>query len=172
MSSGRKIVRPVTEEDIRKWEKSWSEMMVKIWTENILRLGIVRTGSLLRSLSHQETNLSGQITIAHQFLLYGIFVGRGTGKGYRRGNSGKDDENGLRFLDKKYRKAHKLGKPRKKREWWLPRYLSSIEVLSEVERNLYGEAYMGTLSNVVQAMSGNFRLQGSGGTDVTHALTF
>lgn len=170
MSSGREIRQPVTEEDIRAWERGWADMMIKIWKENILRMGIVRTGALKNSLSYNIGNATGQITIAHQFLLYGIFVARGTGNGYRRGNSGKDDENGLQFLGKSYRKAHKLGKPRQKREWWLPRYLSSVNVLTEVERSLYGEAYMGTLSDVVKAMFGGSSIKASDGTDVTHVL--
>lgn len=155
MSSGREIKRPVTEDDVRKWEEGWAEMMVTIWRENILRLGIFDTGKLYDSFSRSIHNTSGQITIAHEFMLYGIYVARGVGKGYRRGNSGKDDENGLRFLGKAYRKAHKMGSPRKKRDWFSRRYLSSIKVLARVERDLYGEAFMGNLSNVVQAMFGN-----------------
>ena len=155
MSSGRSIKRPVTEQDIRKWEEGWAEMMVTIWRENILRLGIVDTGRLHDSFSHHVTDTAGQITIAHEFMLYGIYVARGVGRGYRRGNSGKDDENGLQVLGKAYRKAHKMGKARKKRDWFSSRYLSSIKVLARVERDLYGEAFMGNLSNVVQAMFGN-----------------
>ena len=155
MSSGRSIKRPVTEEDVRKWEQGWAEMMVTIWRENILRLGIVDTGRLHGSFSYHVTDTAGQITIAHEFMLYGIYVARGVGRGYRRGNSGKDDENGLQFLGKAYRKAHKMGKPRQKRDWFSSRYLSSIKVLARVERDLYGEAFMGNLSNVVQAMFGN-----------------
>jgi len=155
MSSGREIKRPVTEDDVRKWEEGWAEMMVTIWRENILRLGIFDTGKLYDSFSHSIHNTSGQITIAHEFMQYGIYVARGVGRGYRRGNSGKDDENGLRFLGKAYRKAHKMGQPRKKRDWFSRRYLSSIKVLARVERDLYGEAFMGNLSNVVQAMFGN-----------------
>lgn len=37
-------------------------------------------------------------TIEHRFREYGIYVANGTGWGYRKGNSGKDDENGLQFM--------------------------------------------------------------------------
>ena len=170
MSSGREIRRPVAEEDIRAWERGWADMMVTIWRENILRMGIIRTGTLKDSLSYNVSDTNGQISIAHQFMLYGIFVARGTGKGYRRGNSGKDDENGLQFLGKSYRKAHKLGKPRQKREWWFPKYMGSLQVLSEVERSLYGEAYMGTLSNVLSAVFGGETVTASDGSSVTHVF--
>lgn len=171
MSSGREIKRPVTEQDIRAWEREWTDMMVTIWRENILRLGIVDTGRLQRSLTGRHTDMSGQITIAHEFMLYGIYVARGVGRGYRRGNSGKDDENGLKFLGKSYRKAHKMGKARKKRDWFSPRYLQSIKVLTNTERDLYGEAYMGTMSNVVAAMFGGTAAKSSKGTDITSTLS-
>ena len=80
------------------------------------------------------------------------------------------DENGLQFLGKSYRKAHKLGTPRQKREWWFPKYMGSLQVLSEVERSLYGEAYMGTLSNVLSAVFGGETVTASDGSSVTHVL--
>ena len=187
MSNGREIKRPVTEEDVRKWEQAWTEMMVTIWRENILRLGIVDTQALYKNFSSNVADMAGQITIAHEFLMYGIYQAKGVGRGYRRGNSGKDDENGLQFLGKEYRKEHGLNKPRlrssikegkmtsgktrKRRDWFTPRYLSSIDVLTQVEVQLYGEAYMGTLSNVVSAMFGNVQVAGSNGTVVTPTLS-
>lgn len=160
MSCGREIRRPVTEEDIRKWEEGWTDMMVTIWQENILRLGVVDTLQLYKSVHGQRRDVGGQITIAHEFLLYGLYVARGVGNGYRHGNSGKGDENGLHFLDPDYRKKHKLGKPREKRDWFAYKYLSSIRVLTRVETRLYGNAYMGTLSNVVSDMFGGTKKTG------------
>lgn len=162
-----KIRRPVSERDIREYEKAWTEMMVTIWRENMLRLQIFDTGKLYNRITGRVQVMDGMVTISHQFLLYGIYVARGVGNGYRRGNSGKDDENGLRFLGKDYRKKHKMGAARKKRDWFYRRYMSSIAVLSRVERDLYGEAYMGTLSDVVQAMFGNGSVKSSSGKDVS-----
>lgn len=172
MDSGRKrkIYRPVTEEDVRKFEHGWADMMIAIWRENILRLGIVDTQRLHNDMSFRLENVSGQITIAHEFMMYGIYVARGVGNGYRKGNSGKDDENGLQFLGKQYRKEHKMGKAREKRDWFSAKYLSSIRVLSEVEASLYGNAYMGTLSNVVQAIFAGERVIGSDGTEITGTM--
>lgn len=151
MSSGREIKRPVTEEDIRLWEKAWTEMMVTIWRENILRLGIVDTMTLHNTISYRVTDVGGQIQIAHEFMLYGIYVAKGVGKDYRR--------------------QHKMGKPRQRRDWFSPRYLSSIDVLTQVETQLYGHAYMGTLSNVVDAMFSHARVRGNRGTVVTPTLS-
>ena len=146
-------------------------MMVTIWRENILRLGILRTGRLHDNITYSVTDTGGQIAIAHEFMLYGVYVARGVGNGYRRGNSGKDDENGLRFLDKRYRKEHRMGKPRQRRDWLYPRYLSSVDILTQVEVELYGEAYIGTLSNVVEAVFGNVEVRGSKGTVVTGTMS-
>lgn len=168
--SGREIRRPVTEEDVRRWEQEWTRMMVTIWQENIRRLAIVDTMRLHNTISGGVRDTGGQIEILHEFMLYGIYVARGVGNGYRRGNSGKDDENGLRFLDKRYRKEHRMGKPRQRRDWLYPRYLSSIDILTQVEVKLYGEAYIGTLSNVVEAVFGNVEVKGSKGTVVTGTM--
>ncbi len=187
MSGTREIKRPVTEEDIRKWEQGWTEMMVTIWQEKIRQLGIIDTMRLHNTLDHQVVDTGGSVTIAHEFMMYGIYVAKGVGRGYRRGNSGLDDENGLQFLGKSYRKAHGLnkkrlrskkseglmtsGKPRQRRDWFTPRYLGSIDILTQVEVSLYGEAYMGTLSNVVGAMFGNVRVSGSRGTVITPTIS-
>lgn len=171
MSGKREIKRPVSEEDVRKYEQAWAKVMVTIWRENIMRLGILRTRKLHDDITWNVTDTGGQIAIAHQFMLYGIYVAHGVGNGYRHGNSGKDDENGLRFLDKGYRKEHKMGKPRQRRDWLYPRYLSSIDILTQVETELYGEAYMGTLSNVVEAIFGNVEVKGDRGTVVTGTMS-
>lgn len=173
----REIKKPVKESDIRKWERGWAEMMINIWQENILHLGIVDTGTLHDSMSKNITNNSGQITIAHQFMLYGLYVAHGTGRGYSRNNGGDLD-----FLDPSYRAVNDLNRPRKKgpawgggytsgnprtrRNWFSGAYLRSLYVLSNVERALYGHAYMGTMSNVVRGIFSGSVNKGDGGTDV------
>ena len=91
---------PQTEEELRQWEREWSDMMVNIWTENIMRLGIVDTGNLMRSLTGRVVQTTDQKEMIHEFALYGIYVARGTGRGYTPGNPGD-----LPFLGAAYRKA-------------------------------------------------------------------
>ncbi len=187
MSGTREIKKPVTEKDLRDWERAWTEMMVTIWQEKIRRLGIIDTMSLHNSLEHRISNSGGAVQIAHEFLMYGIYVAKGVGRGYRRGNSGLDDDDGLQFLGKSYRKAHgrnkkrlrskkiegkmTSGKPRQRRDWFTPRYLDSIDLLTQIETRMYGEGYMGTLSNVVAAMFDNVKVSGSKGTVLTPTLS-
>ena len=66
------------------------------------------------------------------------------------------------------------GKPRsKKRNWFLKKYLRSMYVLAEMERNVYGEMFMGNLSNVLDAiLSGGVggTIQDRNGKDMSHVL--
>ena len=163
-SSGRQIKRPVTEEDIRKWEEEWAKMMIVIWREKIMQLGIIDTMKLYNDLSHVVSQAPGVTCVVHEFLQYGIYMEAGVGNGYQKGNGGE-----LLILDPYYRREHGMnkprkrgprwstkdmttGKPRSRRPWFSRKYLSSIQVLSTVERDLYGNQYMGTLSNVVRFM--------------------
>lgn len=165
MSSGREIRRPVTEKDIREWEKGWTDMMVEIWRENILRLQIFDTGRLYNRITGKISIVEGMVTITHQFLMYGIYVARGVGNGYKRDNGGQLD-----ILDKEYREKHNMGKQRRKRDWFSEKYVSSIMVLSRVERDLYGNAYMGTLSNVVEAIFNDGTVKTVQGQNVSGTL--
>lgn len=176
---------PETEEELRKWEEDWSDMMVKIWTENIMRLGIEDTGHLMNSLTGRVVASMDHRELMHDFAKYGIYVARGTGRGYKPGNPGD-----LPFLDKSYRKEHGLDKPRKvgpawgghvagghplskKRNWFLKKYLRSMYVLAETERNVYGEMFMGNVSNVLDAILGGLdggKIPDRNGKDMSYVL--
>lgn len=162
----RKIERPVSEADIRAWEREWADMMITIWREQIQRLGIVDTMKLYRDITDAVSG-SEQITIAHEFMEYGIYQAAGVGNGYKHKEDGNNGD--LEILDPALRKAARLdkprkrgprwsnkhftsGKPRERRDWFASKYLRSIHVLGEVERDLYGNAYMGTMSNVVRGL--------------------
>jgi len=86
-------------------------------------------------------------------LEYGIYVAAGTGNGYRRGNSGKDDENGLQFLRGK--KWNKGKGHRQRRDWFMKKYLYSIHRLNDFEAQFYGDAYQGLISDALAAMFGD-----------------
>lgn len=163
-NNGRKIIRPVTDEDVRAWEQEWAKMMITIWREKIMQLGIIDTMRLYDTQSHVVSQAPGVSVVTHEFLKYGIFMEAGVGNGYDRDNGGD-----LQILDKYYRRAYGLdkprkrgprwsnkdmttGKPRERRPWFSKKYLASISVLNNMERNLYGNQYMGTMSNVVQLM--------------------
>ena len=97
----------ITEQDREQYEQRWTDFMVKFWQEKMMKFSppVYDTGALYHSLVG-VLHPGSPTTIEHRFLEYGIYVAAGTGNGYRRGNSGKDDENGLQFLrGKKWNKG-------------------------------------------------------------------
>lgn len=152
--------------DISEFERGWTDFMIDIWHERQVTLGINDTGALRSSLSGGMGGSEAHRTITHRFLMYGIYVATGVGRGYAHGNGGD-----LEFLDTAYRKAHGLdrprkrgpawgggytsGKPRKPRDWFAKKYYYSMRRLMEKERAFYGESYQGTLIEAFTAMFGN-----------------
>lgn len=128
--------------------------MMKFWQEKMMKLSppVYDTGQLYHSLNGVLHD--GDITtIEHQFVAYGLYVASGTGRGYTRGNSGKDDENGLQFL--RGGKWNKGKGHRKARDWFSKKYLYSIHRLNDFEADYFGEIYQGLMSDAPAAMFGD-----------------
>lgn len=87
------------QQELERYERGWSKMMLDIWAEKIQQLNITDTGSLKGSL--QELVTTGNVTtIEHKFLQYGLYVSAGVGKGFYRGNPGD-----LLFMGDQYREG-------------------------------------------------------------------
>lgn len=143
-----------TEQDREQYEQRWTQFMVKFWQEKMMSFSppVYDTGTLhdtLAGVLHPGT----PTTIEHRFREYGLYVAAGTGRGYRRGNSGKDDENGLQFM--RHGKYNKGKGHRQRRDWFARKYLYSIHRLNDYEASFYGEAYQGLLSDALAAMFGD-----------------
>lgn len=143
----------ITEQQKQEYEQRWTEFMVKFWQEKMMkfRRPVYDTGYLyysLRGILHPGANT----TIEHRFSEYGLYVAAGTGNGYRRGNSGKDDDNGLQFM-----RGGKSGNGghRQRRDWFSKKYRYSLYRLQDFESRYYGEAYQGLLSDTLSAMFGD-----------------
>ena len=145
--SGSNIEPPVKQEDINKYEEGWTREMMKYWRERLMSLNIYRTGNLYRSITG-NIHRGEPTLIEHRFAYYGIYVALGTGNGYRKGNSGKDDENGLQFL--RGGKWNKGKGHREKRDWFNKKYYASIMRLGEVEAAFYGQAYQGLMADALE----------------------
>lgn len=89
----------MTRDDLEQYERAWADNMVKFWQEKMMAFSppVYDTGMLHDSLS-ALMHPGPVTTITHHFLEYGLYVAAGTGNGYRRGNSGKDDDEGLQFM--------------------------------------------------------------------------
>lgn len=87
------------QEELERYERGWSRMMVDIWREKIAKLNISDSGAL--QASFEEVVSTGEVTtIEHKFLQYGLFVAAGVGKGFEHGNPGD-----LLFMGDSYREG-------------------------------------------------------------------
>ena len=139
----------MSEAEHSKWVQGWSDFMVKMWQEKMLQFAppVYDTGALSRSV--QGVVHPGPVTtIEHRFLEYGIYVARGVGNGYSRGNGGD-----LKFLkDWKPNPHH-----RQKRDWFSKKYMYSLHRLNEFEAAYYGQTYQGLVSSFLWQMFGGGR---------------
>ena len=139
----------MSEAEHSKWVQGWSDFMVKMWQEKMLQFAppVYDTGALSRSV--QGVVHPGPVTtIEHRLLEYGIYVARGVGNGYNRGNGGD-----LKFLkDWKTNPHH-----RQKRDWFSKKYMYSLHRLNEFEAAYYGQTYQGLVSSFLWQMFGGGR---------------
>lgn len=143
-----------TDQDREQYEQRWTDFMIKFWQEKMMQFSppVYDTGTLHNTLQG-VLHPGNPTTIEHRFREYGIYVANGTGWGYRKGNSGKDDENGLQFMrGGKYNKGRGH---RQRRDWFARKYRYSIHRLNDYEASFYGEAYQGLLSDALAAMFGD-----------------
>ena len=138
----------MSEAEHSKWVQGWSDFMVKMWQEMLqFAPPVYDTGALSRSV--QGVVHPGPVTtIEHRFLEYGIYVARGVGNGYSRGNGGD-----LKFLkDWKTNPHH-----RQKRDWFSKKYMYSLHRLNEFEAAYYGQTYQGLVSSFLWQLFGGGR---------------
>lgn len=150
------------EREWHDWLKGWADLMVDIWVDRLMALGVHDTGALVSSVKRRIT-IEATTEIEHSFLEYGIYQAAGVGYGYSHGNGGD-----LPFLGDDYRHAHGLdkprkrgpkwgggytsGKPRKPRDWFTKKYFYSMHRLNERAARYYGESYQGYLSQALDEM--------------------
>lgn len=135
-----------TDEDRKKYQEAWADMMIKIWREKIERLHVIDTYSLHQQMQENVISSTDTVsTIQHKFLEYGIYQDLGVGNGYSKDNGGN-----LEILDPVYRAEHNLGEPRKPRVWFSRAYFASIMVLKEQMAYMYGEEFCGLLVDKIE----------------------
>lgn len=120
--------------------KGWTDTMVDIWKEKIVKYSIIDSGNLMSSV----TGSSSQDSALLKFVSYGIYQAYGVGNGYKHDNGGN-----LEFLDPEYRKKHKLGKPRKRRNWYTPRLYSSVMVMQRAMAEIYSHDIVNTICDAL-----------------------
>lgn len=124
----------------KEYIDGWSEMMITIWQEKIIRYGVVDTGHLYSGFRRDNSENSALL----KFASYGLYQAMGVGNESRRGNGGNLD-----FLDPYYRKKHKLGKKRTRRNWYTPRLYSSVKVLQKAMAEIYTHNAINTVCDAL-----------------------
>ena len=127
------------------WDK-FGELVIKDWQEKLLEKKIYDTGNLYRSIEYgyRATNALGQIVgrghgsevkagtvpdvFTFKFPLYGIYVERGVGRGYTRGNGGD------------LVKFKGTGRGRERRTWYYRIFANERHRLGELVAEQYGRA--------------------------------
>lgn len=127
------------------WDK-FGELVIKDWQEKLLEKKIYDTGNLYRSIEYgyRATNALGQIVgrghgsevkagtvpdvFTFKFPLYGIYVERGVGRGYTRGNGGD------------LVKFKGTGRGRERRTWYYRIFAHERHRLGELVAEQYGRA--------------------------------
>ena len=121
-------------EEVREAIRRVVEAVVKIWKEQITLLGVIDTGSLLRStlpLSMSADGKFSQVLLSQTFLEYGLYQDYGTGGEVPRGNSGD------------------LGreKKRQRKRWFSRKYYASVMNIKEFMAESLGKEFLGVVSS-------------------------
>lgn len=127
------------------WDK-FGEIVIEKWQERLLEKDIYDTGNLYRSIEYgyRASNALGQIVgrghasevkagtvpdvFSFRFPLYGIYVERGVGRGYTRGNGGD------------LVKFKGTGRSRERRTWYYRIFAHERHRLGELVAEQYGRA--------------------------------
>ena len=121
-------------EERQKYVSAFNDTMIKIWKEQITLLGVIDTGSLLRStlpLSISADGKFSQVSLSQTFLEYGLYQDYGMGGEVPRGNSGD------------------LGreKKRQRKRWFSRKYYASVMNIKEFMAESLGKEFLGVVSN-------------------------
>ena len=123
------------QDEREKYVMAFNDTMLKIWQEQITRLGVIDTHSLLRSPTALPVRTDGrffEVGLSQAFLEYGLWQDYGTGRETPRGNSGD------------------LGreKVRGRRRWFSRKYYASVMNIKEFFADNLGKEYQGILSDI------------------------
>ena len=137
--------RGATEDFRVDWDR-FGELVIEKWQKRLLEKDIYDTGNLYRSIEYgyRASNALGQIVgrghasevkagsipdvFSFRFPLYGIYVERGVGRGYTRGNGGD------------LVKFKGTGRGRERRTWYYRIFAHERHRLGELVAEQYGRA--------------------------------
>lgn len=106
-----------------RYQREWREMMVRIWTDRIRRVGAIRSGTLLESVSAGAARYGLHASFAFQFVRYGVYVDSG-------------------------RYNHETGAKVERRPWFSHSWRISRRVMANQMGRIYGDAFVALFDNL------------------------
>lgn len=127
----------------KKWFKGWSQMMVKIWRDRLLKHRVWRTGALFGSVKRKNTYIKPKtgdvVKISHSFLTYGIYVDMGIGREF----GGPRNELG-----------QLVNEPgRKPKKWMSSPHFRSVMAAKEFAAEAYGDEFVALIASSVRDLA-------------------
>ena len=117
-----------------KYILAFNQTMIEIWQERITLLGVIDTGSLLRSPLSLPVRADGrffEVTFSQAFLEYGLWQDYGVGRETPRGNSGDIGR----------------AKKRQRRPWFSRKYYASVLNLRDFLGENIGQEFQGIIAD-------------------------
>ena len=128
------------QEEREKYIKAWNETMLRIWQERITLLEVIDTGRLLASPVAMPVGADGrfvEVTLAQEFLEYGLWQDYGVGRETPRGNSGDIGR----------------AKVRQRRPWFSKRYYASVMNLRDFFGDNLGREFQGIMADTFERLN-------------------
>lgn len=125
-------------EDRRKFVEAWNDLMIQIWQEQIIKLGVIDTRALLSSTMKFPVKADGrymELHLAQSFLEYGLWQDLGTGREVKKGNPGDIGR----------------AKVRERRRWYSVKYFRSVNRLAKVLGQMLGEDFKAMMASALSA---------------------
>lgn len=147
-------------EQRKKYVTEWNRLMVNIWQDRIMALGVFDTHRrkghenephLYDSLRFFPVTADGEymeLTLSHQFLEYGLYQDFGVGGEKWRGNHGDYLEENPNRPIKGF--STKGTKERERRKWFSTAYYASNMNLIEFMSVSIGREFVGAISDVFE----------------------
>lgn len=111
-------VTPEQRAEVQQYAEAWTAKMVEIWQDRLDMMAVYDTGALRQSVVPSNVHIDGiSLDVSFNFLQYGVYVDRGTGRGVKNGK-------------------------RKARPWFSRSWSISAEVLKEHLAKVLGDRFV------------------------------
>ncbi len=129
-----------------RYVKAWNDTMIQIWKERIALLGTVDTGALYNSVTALPIRADGRyfdITLSQSFMYYGVYVDRGVGGEFYRGNPGD-----VNVVQRQRKGTQRYRGQREIRPWFTKSYYRSVYNLRDFMADNLGDDFKAMMQSL------------------------